>query len=166
MKIFPGLLSAAFATLAIAAGPARAMTVWDWTLSGGGVNASGTFDTAGDGSTPSAVTFISGTYSDGNVTNGTIDGLVPLGTDSRWIYDNMFGGSPVLSNPGILFDVGGLHVNVFTDPGFISGVNVGGSYQLTNVSFTAAVVPEPATLALMLAGLGALAVKQRRKLRA
>jgi hypothetical protein len=166
MKMLNGLLGAAIATLAMATTPAQASTVWDWTLSGGGVSASGTFDTVGDGSTPSAVTFISGNYSDSNVTNGTIDGLVPLGTDSQWIYDNMFGGSPALSNPGILFDVDGLHVNMFTQPGFISGVNIGGSYQLTNVSFAASVVPEPATLALMLAGLGALYVTRRRKLRA
>jgi len=152
------------AVLALASVAAHADTVWNFTYSGDGVSASGSFTTVGDGSTPSAVTSISGTYSDAQVANGTIDGVVALGTDGGFYYDNLFGGSPLFSNSGLLFDVdGGIHVNLYT---------VGNDYRsvkwldggVVDTAVTLA-VPEPGSVAMLLAGLGALGFASRRRSR-
>ena len=97
MKKIQGLLIAAAATLAFAGTSARADTVWNFTYSGSGVSASGSFDTLGDGSTPSLVQWMTGTYSDGTTVNGAISLVTaPLpGTntsaDGLYFYDNLFG---------------------------------------------------------------------------
>ena len=168
MKKIQGLLLAAAATLALVGTSAHADTVWNFTYSGSNSSASGSFSTAGDGTTPSAVTAISGTYSDATITNGTIDGLVALGTDGSFYYDNLFGGTPLLSNSGVLFDVnGGQHVNLYTvgsdyynaafeAPGLLN--------ETVSFSVTSA-VPEPGSIAMLLASMGALTFMSRRKAR-
>ena len=144
---------------------------WNWNYSGGGVSASGTFETAGDASTPEAVLAITGTYSDSFVTGAAITGLVPTSDPEQntvWIFDNLLSAaSPFVSTPGILFAVNGLasHVNIYDNGGYISGTHINGSFQLTSVNFNVAAVPEPETYALMLAGLGAVAFIARRRQR-
>jgi hypothetical protein len=166
------LLAAAIAALAVVAAPAHADQVWNWSYSAGGVTASGQWDTVGNASSPEDLQWITGTYSDANITNGTITGLVPLGTDGYWIYDNKYGGNPVLSNPGVLFDVnnGQAHVNLFSENGgLVSGTRWNGNYVLTSMpttSLTVASVPEPTSGVLLVAGLGALGLTARRRRRA
>lgn len=151
--------------LATATGAAKADEVWNWSYAGGSVQASGQFDITGDGSTPSAVQWINGTYSDGTIVGGTIDGLVPLGTDANFLYDNQFGGTPSVSLGGILFDVnaGAAHVNLYYDAGSYQSVSVYDGVRITPVTFTAAPVPEPANSLLLLAGLGALGFMSLRR---
>jgi hypothetical protein len=168
MKKYQGFLAAAIASLTFATA-AHANTMWDFSYSGGGVSASGSFETIGNGSTPSEVTAITGTYSDGFITDGVIDGVVALGTDSgRFNYDNDFGGTPVFSNPGLLFDVNGTqHVNIYsagTDFYNVTYENGGTPNTLVTLEVTA--VPEPTSMALLLAGLGALGIASRRRNRA
>jgi hypothetical protein len=167
MKKIQGLLIAAFATLALVGTTAHADTVWNFSYSGDGVSASGQFDTLGNGSTPSAVEWITGTYSDALISNGTIDGVVALNTDGGFIYNNVFGGTPQFDLDGLLFDVDhSLHVNLYTNPGYYSVVYEGGGVVNTPVSLSVTAVPEPESLALILAGLGALVIANRRKNRA
>ena len=168
-KKIQGLLLGAATTLALASTAAHADTTWNFTYAGNNSSASGSFTTAGDGTTPSAVTSITGTYSDGTITSGTIDGLVALGTDGNFNFDNLFGGSPLFNNNGVLFDVdGGQHVNLYTigndyynaafeAPGLLN--------EAVSFSVTAA-VPEPGSVAMLLAGIGALSFVGRRKARA
>ena len=168
MKKIQFLASAAVASLALAASSVQAANgVYEFTYSGDGVTASGTFWTASeDASTPSAVLSITGSYSDGFI-SGAIDGVVPLGTDGGFIYDNLFGGAPLFSNPGLLFDVGGSqHVNLYsvgTDYHSVTYEN--GGIPDTPVSLTITAIPEPSSVALLMAGLGALGIASRRRAR-
>jgi hypothetical protein len=174
MKMFQGLLTAAVAALALAGVPAHADTLWHFTYSGSGVSASGSFETVGDGSTPSLVEWITGTYSDGTTVNGALS-LIPTtvpgentSPDGVYFYDNLFGGSSQLSADGLLFLAGTQEVNLYNDPttGITNVTNYGAGFVSTPVAFSATVaVPEPGMLAMMLAGLGAFGIVGRRRAR-
>jgi hypothetical protein len=141
---------------------------WDWSYTGTGVSASGTLSVLGDASTPEAVTSFSG-QRNGN----TITGLVPLGADSaRFIYDNMFTSStPVVNLAGILFNVTGLaeHTNLYFDQNSYHEVSYFGTGSWTdrvvdfNVTQHVSAVPEPESLALLLAGLGVIGYHVKKK---
>ncbi len=168
MNRIQGLLAAAAASLALVGTAARADTTWNFSYTGNGVQGSGSFQTAGDGSTPSAVLDITGTFDDPTITNGTIDGVVPLGADGTFNYDNLFGGTTYFSGDGLLFDVNGSeHVNLYYNGSgysivaFESGSILDEDVSLT-ISAVAAPVPEPGTLAMVLAGLVALTFASRR----
>ena len=173
MNKFQGFLAAAAAALAMTSTAAHADTTWSFAYTGAnGVHASGTFETAGDGTTPTAIEWITGTYSDQFVTNGTIS-LIPvtstpyggeagefLSADGAYYYNNMFNSATGFDDGGLLFSAGGQEVNLYgSNGGFI---NLDSGVQ-TSVSFMAAPVPEPGPTAMLLAGLGALAFASRRK---
>ncbi|MGB8769042.1 MAG: PEP-CTERM sorting domain-containing protein [Candidatus Korobacteraceae bacterium] len=137
-----------------------------FTYSGDGVAVSGTLFGGSNGNGTWTITGITGTY-DGI----TIAGLVPLGADPSYIYNNLlyYPSDPLfVDNGGILFNVPGVgDVNFYYDPS--SGyVNTTGSLDSgfvttpVTVDFSAP-TPEPATLALVGTGiLGTLAVVRRR----
>ena len=84
---------------------------WSWSLTGSGVSASGVLTTLGDATSFEAVTGISGAFN-GNAING----LVPLNSDARFIYNNLFafnGATPAIDGFGLLIDVAVLgHLNL------------------------------------------------------
>jgi hypothetical protein len=157
--------------LAFATGTAMAQSTWTWNLSGSDTG-SGTFTTTGDGSSWTDITSWTGTF-DGYA----IGGLLSTGADTgNWSVDNQFkNDGSWFSNGGVLFSVlglnvnGGSNVNLFTDGGNLisgTGTNAGG-YHLGQASLSVTAVPEPASMPLMIAGIGALGLmfRQREKKR-
>ena len=136
-----------------------------------GTASAGTFVTNGDGD----ITSISGVFGDSYGTFGLIDGLVPLNTDGGYYYDNKYTGD--FDYDGLLFDVGGTHVNLYKDDGSyyiwttanaFNGMKV--DLEITRVSETflseVSAVPESTSAAMMLAGLvGLMGLSLRRKAR-
>jgi len=166
------LLGAAGVALALAASSAHADTVWNFSYSGSGVSASGQFDTLGNGSTPTELQWMTGHYSDGTTT-GSIT-LIPAPAASGYstspsglyVYDNLYGGAGQFDYGGLLFAVNGHEVNLYLDPNYgIANLTTYASQELTSVTFSATAVPEPAPMALLLAGVGALGFLGRRKVR-
>ena len=160
-------LAAAAAATLLAAGAANAAT-WAWSYTGPGVTAAGTLTTAGNALSPEAILSITGTRN-----GATILGLVPLGIDPNYEYDNEFTiGNPHFSEPGMLFDLGGgldsSHVNLYYDLTTNNYVDlrindVTGAVIDTNVTFNVSAVPEAATYAYMALGLAGLGIAARRR---
>ncbi len=134
---------------------------WAFTYSGDGVSASGTFTTAGAALTAEDILGISG------LRNGlAITGLVPVGEDANFLYDNQFTiGEPNFTDGGMLFSVGGgqPNTNVYFFEGAYFEVYVDGLSAIeTPISWSVTAVPEPATVLSMLAGLGLMGAYMRR----
>jgi hypothetical protein len=175
MRKIQALLAVAAASLALAGTAAHADTVWHFTYTGGGVSASGSFETLGDGSAPTAVESITGTYTDSFTTNGSIN-LIPttstpysgepgqfLSADGAYYYNDLFNSATGFDDGGLLFSVNGTkEVNVFASNGGL--VNLTNGVQ-TSVAFNAVAVPEPGSIAMLLAGVAALGFVSRRKAR-
>jgi hypothetical protein len=145
---------------------AMADTIWSWSYTGSGVTASGTFTTSGSATSPESVLSITGTR------NGQqILGLVALGLDSGFLYDNLFiNSAPFFSNPGLLFDVGGGvgHTNLYSigdqlyDFTYADSPPGAGVVPGIAVQFTVEAVPEPQPYVLILVSLAILGIAGRK----
>jgi len=162
MKFKPWLLAAGLAACTI--GAAHADQTWNWSYTGVGVAASGTFTTAG-----SALVFEDILSFTGTRNNAVITGLVPLDQDPLFAYDNQFRfPGEHFTDSGLLFSVaGGTNVNLYFFGGeyldlTIDGLNVVEGPVTFNV---AAAVPEPATALSLLAGLGLVGATLRSRRR-
>ncbi|MDP2006645.1 MAG: PEP-CTERM sorting domain-containing protein [Rubrivivax sp.] len=143
-------------------GAAQAEQTWAFTYAGGSISASGTFTTASAAPGAQDVLSISG------VRNGVaILGLVPLGADTDYLYDNQFNATaPYFTDGGLLMAMAGGEPNVnfyFFEGDFYDLYNDGLGFIETPVSFNVTAVPEPATVLSMLAGLGLVGVQLRRR---
>lgn len=143
---------------ALMCGTAAQAEIWAFTYTGPGINASGTFTTAGAAITAENILSITGSR------NGVaITGLVPLGTDPNFIYDNQFSATaPNFTDGGMLFSLAGGDVNTnvyFFETGYFE---VRDGTPEVEISWSVTAVPEPATVLSMLAGLGMLGVYMRK----
>jgi hypothetical protein len=134
---------------------------WAFMYTAPGVEASGTFTTAGAATSPEDILSISGTR------HGlAITGLIPVGEDANFIYDNQFTISePNFTEGGMLFSVDGgqPNTNVYFFEGDYYEVYVDGLSAIeTPISWSVTAVPEPATVLSMLAGLGLMGVFMRK----
>jgi len=157
-------LAIAAAILLTQGPPANALTLWNWSYSGGGVSASGTFTTndAPDGAGFYQIVGISGTDN-----GATITGLQPTGTaipgNEPYAVDNLVSAvEPRLTTHGFGFSLAnGNYANPFYNgssyfeylsvPPYVNGAG-----PEKPVSFAAAIVPEPSAASLMLVGLAGL----------
>lgn len=149
---------------ATAAPQAWADIVWSWSYTGTDIQASGTFTTsdAADADGFHEITAITGTR------NGdAITGLYPTGAaipgNEPYALDNLvrIGPQDQLTVHGFGFaTASGGYSNPFfadflTSPTYMEVFTTASSYSEVPISFTASVVPEPASILLVLAGLGA-----------
>ena len=143
---------------------ANALLLWNWSYSGAGISASGTFTTndAPDGAGFYQIVGISGTDN-----GATITGLQPTGTaipgNEPYAVDNLVSAvEPRLTMHGFGFSLAnGNYANPFYNgssyyeylwvPPYVNGAG-----PEKPVSFAAAVVPEPSAASLMLVGLAGL----------
>lgn len=145
---------------ALLCGTAAQADTWAFSYTGAGTTASGTFTTAGAALTPEAITSISG-FRNGQA----ITGLVAVGADPDFFYDNEFTiTSPNFTDGGMLFSVaGGPNTNVyFFETGYFEVFIDGLGAVETPITWSVTAVPEPATVLSMMAGLGLLGVYMRK----
>ncbi|WP_189686751.1 PEP-CTERM sorting domain-containing protein [Pseudorhodoferax aquiterrae] len=149
---------------AFAAPQAWADIVWNWSYSGAGIQAGGTLTTedAADADGFRLITAISGSRNGDPIT-----GLYPTGAaipgNEPFALDNLirFGPQGQITVHGFGFTTAaGGYANPFYadffDPAIYMEVfTTAATYAEVPVTFTASVVPEPASILLLLAGLGA-----------
>jgi len=141
--------------------PAEASLVRNWSYSGTGISASGTFTT---NDAPDAAGFYRIVGITGTDNGAAITGLQPTGTpilgNAPYAVDNLVSAAqPRLTAHGFGFSVAnGDYANPFYNGSnyyeYLSGPPyVKGAGTERPVSFSAAIVPEPSAASLMLAGL-------------
>jgi hypothetical protein len=144
----------------LSASSAFAVTTWTFSYTGAGVTASGSFTTAGNAAIAEDILSITGTR------NGVaISGLVPLGVDPDFSYDNQFARTtPNFTIEGLLFRAGTQNYNLYYDGGVYYDLYViGGITPVeTPITWVVSTVPEPAAVLSMLAGLGLMGAFMRR----
>jgi hypothetical protein len=159
MNMKRALATAALALSAV--GTAQADQTWAWSYTGEGVAASGTLTTAGPALSFEDILSITGAR------NGqAITGLVPLGTDPFFEYDNQFSAvGEHFTAPGMLFSLTGHpNVNVYAFEGVYFDLYTDGLSAIeVPITFNVTAVPEPATWLAMLAGLGVVGWQLRRQ---
>jgi PEP-CTERM motif len=143
---------------------AKASLLWNWSYSGPGVSASGTFTT---NDAPDAAGFYQIDGITGTDNGATITGLQPTGTpisgNEPFAVDNLVSAvEPRLTTHGFGFSLAN---GDYANP-FYNGSNyyeylsvppyVKGAGAERPVSFSAAIVPEPSAASLMLVGLAGL----------
>ena len=143
---------------------AKASLFWNWSYSGAGISASGTFTT---NDAPDAAGFYQIVGITGSDNGATITGLQPTGTaipgNEPYAVDNLVSAvEPRLTMHGFGFSLAnGNYANPFYNgssyyeylwvPPYVNGAG-----PEKPVSFAAAVVPEPSAASLMLVGLAGL----------
>jgi hypothetical protein len=169
------LVGAALAISAIATSAYATTFLFRYTSNDGSEAASGTLSATANGD---------GTYTaQSGVINGS--GLVAAGAGSLianpappaasyspsgfFTYDDqlLVGQNPLITNAGLLFDIGGAEINIFSNgpgPGGYQFYNNNSANDLGDFALTQ--VPEPATWGLMLVGCGlaGTAIRRRRAL--
>jgi len=168
-----GLALMSVAALAAAATPATALT-WNWTYSGAGITAGGTFTTV---DTPDASGFFLITGIAGARNGSAILSLQPTGTpipgNEPFAVDNLVRiESPQLTVHGFGYAIaGGTFSNPFfadflQPPTYLEFFSAPPTSSELPILFSAnpASVPESATWILLLAGLGMLVLAARRRI--
>lgn len=162
-------LLAGATALVLAAAPAHASLLWDWSYSDPGISAAGTFTT---GATANAEGFYQISGITGERNDVAITGLTPVGTyipgNAPYAVDDLVGLSgPQLTTNGFGFSLANSdYSNPFLSDGYFEYLSVPpypqGQGQEVAISFSATLVPEPGSLGLLMAG--ALAVGAWRNL--
>jgi hypothetical protein len=140
---------------------AKAVLLWNWSYSGAGVSASGTFTT---NDAPDAAGFYQIVGITGTDNGATITGLQPTGTpipgNEPYAVDNLVSAvEPRLTAHGFGFSLAnGDYANPFYNgSNYYEYLSVppyqNGAGPERPVSFSAAIVPEPSAASLILAGL-------------
>ncbi len=159
---------AAGVCLSFASLPAHASLLWDWSYSGDGVTADGTFIT---GNTATAgyyqITGITG------IRNGSpIIALEPAGDaipqNTGYPVDNLITAAGLLTDNGFGYETAnGDYANPYDYDGFFEFFSDPGNDTTSEpaITFRAGIVSEPGTVGVMLAGLVGLAAIGRRRAR-
>jgi hypothetical protein len=154
--------------------PAQATLIWDWSYSASGISAGGTLTTV-DAADSDGFYLITGITGERN--GVTITGLEPAGAaipgNEPFAVDDLISAiGPQLTGNGFGFS---LADGDFANPFFASFLTPATYLEFFSapanpvantelpVSFTAAVVPEPGTAALMVLGLGLVAASRSRR---
>lgn len=162
MKFQRLLVAGAIALSSLVASTAAQALTWTFSYSAPGITASGSFTTAGAALVAEDILSITGTR------NGqAITGLVPVGSDPEFIYDNQFTiSAPNFTDGGMLFSVAGGQPN--TNVYFVDGEyfevyvdDVAGAIN-TPITWAVTAVPEPSTALALIAGLGMVGVYMRK----
>ncbi len=162
----------ALAIGALASTPATAAQVYDWTFTNTSnvVEASGTLTASTPDNGGFDVTALHGFVNDPTVgVDGPITSFTPgPGDDGIFAWDNVvYTSTPHLDNLGLLFDAGGQEVNIYNATGACCSIIYPGVFPNGDITagssnnyggdagtFNMTAVPEPATWALMLFGVG------------
>jgi hypothetical protein len=155
----------ALALGALAAMPAAAAQVYDWTFTNtltGIVEGQGTLTTGAADGGGFDVTALTGSLDDPTIgVNAAISSFTPgSGNDGVFQWDNVVytNSTPHLDNGGLLFDVGNQEINIYNlGGGFPNGDIAAGSsnnYGGDQGTFNISAVPEPASWAMVLLGVG------------
>src|ERR1700733_926929 len=156
-------IAAAILATAGAAAPAHASVLWDFTFTAGGDSASGTLTTDDLSAGSYQITDVTGTFDGITITGLAPTGQgpsVPDGTDNL-----LFPGPDFLDGNGFAFDLAsGGPETIYGPEGFYFDYSVAnGAGGFGTFSASLAPVPEPASVGLVAAAMGAIGLLRRRR---